>query len=135
MKGIEMDKKTKNIKLLWISKYPVIFFILLLSACPFWGQVGQRELEKKDYGLWETVLPHKISIDGKWTSYGIRDSEEKYDMLVQNIFTGEKLRVSNCYKHNFSGDGKWFVALNSDSLLVKMNLEKIIKEESSKISN
>jgi dipeptidyl aminopeptidase/acylaminoacyl peptidase len=135
MKDIEMDREIKNIKLLWISKYPVIFFILLLSACPLWGQVGQRALEKKDYGLWETALPHKISIDGKWTSYGIRDSEEKYDMLVQNISTGEKLRVPNCYKHTFSGDGKWFVALNSDSLFVKMNLEKRIKEESSKISN
>lgn len=135
MTDIKMNKEIKKIKLLWISNYPVIFFILLLTACPLWGQVGQRTLEKKDYRLWETVLPHKISFDGKWTSYGIRDSKDQYDILAQNILTGEKLRVSNCYKHNFSLDSKWFIALNSDSLLVKMNLETIIKEESPKISN
>ncbi len=110
-------------KHIWISTQRVIFFILFCLSCPLWGQ-GGKKLEPSDYSQWETMLPNKLSYDGKWVSYGLAKDNIAYKIIVQNTKTVKRFEIDSSYNNNFSAVGGWFCALDFNSVLNKIDLKK-----------
>ncbi len=112
-------------KHIWISTQQVVFFILFCLSCPVWGQ-GGKKLEPSDYSQWETMLPNKLSYDGKWVSYGLAKDNRAYQIVVQNTQASKKFVIDSCYLNNFSAKGKWFATLdfNANMTLIDFRNEK-----------
>lgn len=124
MKDCKIPVKIKP----WISMQRVVFFILFCLTCSLWGQEGKKTLEEKDYAQWKTLLPNKLSFNGKWVCYGLAPSNKGYKIMVQNTETNKSYAIDNCYDNNFSSKGGWFCALDFSSTLTKIDLQNNKKE-------
>ncbi|MCG2419749.1 prolyl oligopeptidase family serine peptidase [Aequorivita sp. F47161] len=111
------------VKLLWIGRKGVVFFIFFLLACPVFGQVGKlKDLTPVDYEQWHNMLPHQISPDGKWATYSLYYPQTTDTLFLLNTQNGQKFSIPRGNKQSFSSDGKWCLIKDINNKLSQVNL-------------
>ncbi len=118
-----MKYKFKTYRLPWISIHNVVFFMCFCLACPLWGQADKKKiLTVEDYKNWHTLVPEKISSNGKWASYGLDYDKGEDTLVVENILKKKKHILPNAFFSDYSEDGNWVFSRTHDNKFWMANL-------------
>ncbi len=107
------------LKLFWISTTQVIFSMLVLMACPIWGQaVKKKDLTPEDYKLWYHITPPKLNSDGSWFSFHKYYKSGEDTLVTQNIKNSQQIVVGNGRQEQFLENSDLFLYLANNNLIL-----------------
>ncbi|MEH6764676.1 MAG: prolyl oligopeptidase family serine peptidase [Aequorivita antarctica] len=108
------------LKLFWISTTQVIFSMLVLMACPIWGQaVKKKDLTPEDYKLWYNITPPKLNNDGSWFSFHKYYKSGEDTLVIQNIQDSQQIVVGNGRQEQFLENSDRFLYIVNNNLILK----------------
>lgn len=112
-----------------ITKYAKNYCVasLFIFIYPIFGQVDtKKELTEEDYHKWTSLTREEISNLGNWVSYANRHIRKADTLIIQNMNTNTKFKITDGNKGVFSKNEKWFAALdkNRDIILIDLITEK-----------
>lgn len=116
-----MENNNSNpLKLFWISTTQVIFSMLVLMACPIWGQaVKKKDLTPEDYKLWYNITPPKLNNHGSWFSFHKYYKSGEDTLVIQNIQDSRQIVVANGKQEQFLENSDRYLYLVNNTLVLK----------------
>lgn len=90
------------------------------EATPARADSAKKVLAPEDYSRWRTISDEAISSDGRWATYvyrftNVAQRDEKPELHIRNLETGEDIAIANASGGKFSPDGRW-LAYQVDSM-------------------
>ncbi len=124
--------KTKVLNKRWglcaLGNEPFAFrgFMSLLLLLATWVNFGQEApkpaLTEKDYNLWETMYLDKMSVSGKWISYGKRYDEKPSELFLKSTDGRKQFRFERAGGGQFSNEN-YFACLDGARALNIVDLK------------
>src|SRR5437588_7016109 len=96
----------------------VLFFIVLPATWSGLAQTASQPAAKKQldhdaYDIWNTILDAKLSDDGQWLHYTLKDGKGDTTLVIRQTGSAKQYTVPRGTLPRFSADGKAVVYLIS----------------------
>ncbi len=108
---MKVTKNTNTIKrgILRFRILEFLFSVILLAACPLWGQVNKKkELTVADYHLWGKLNNERLSASGNWAFFGMTYTSGLDTLFLKNTSDFKMYTFPKGFHGEFSSDEKWF---------------------------
>ncbi len=110
------------------------FIIILLIACPLFGQVIKRPVTESEYKLWGTMDSNQLSDYGNWMSYSVRYESGKDTLFVRHTKSLKTYAFAGGMDGRFAKED-FFVCRGTDGGISWLNLKSGRQQTYTEISN
>ena len=121
----------------FLSRSVLVFFLawtsFSIAAPPLLARQGDdtRPLEHRDYDRWNTINGAKLSPDGNWVMYSVRDGKENVTLNFRHAKSNKEYSIADGAGARFTDDSQFaiFRVLPNKELVKKLQKEKKKPEE------